>query len=269
MQRILTPNPYEAPAGVAPFSWNHFSEHLSLLLRSQLDLKFFLPYPTLLTWAFAATLVTVLYRAVMHQSRTPLSNWAQLTTLMVAVQLILFLAHHMGIYSHPTQARFFIPLLCMMSIALVLLYHRLFPEYERWALVFALLCLALYHPVAVQNRFSNTLTLPRETKRIMETLENFKSKNILVVVDRPGQYTALSYGAVDHGYLKRNADPLKGELNRRLFQEMLLVQHYNYDQKTIRAGEETPAGYLLAPVMEFQNEGNVKVQISRVVYDKS
>lgn len=229
IQRALTPNSFENPAGVEPFSIEHWWNHLGVLLVSQVDfLGVMLPYAALVNWFIPVALIAFLWKwrqGLLESWSREQKVWTFALVTGFALSTSIFLAHHMGIYTHPTQARFFLLFSLAGALSLVAL-ARWMPERftPGKVLVFACAAFLIYHPIAVQNRFINILTLNRETRHQMEFLERQPSKNILVVSDRPGQYSSLGYGAVDFPHLARNLGGFMNEFRRRLFQEIFVFQ---------------------------------------------
>ena len=199
IQRALTPNPYEAPSGVEPFSAEHVLDHLVTVVSEQIHpLDTTLPYALLINWLIPLTIIGAVLFVVQGRWKAlgrELQVWIGALVLgFIATQLI-FLAHHLGVYNHPTQARFFL-LLSLLGALSPAILSQFFPKVFTGGrtLVLSFAMFLIYQPITLGNRFLNTLVLNRETRQNITFLESLPTKNILFVSDRPGQYSAIGYG---------------------------------------------------------------------------
>jgi len=124
---------------------------------------------------------------------------------------------------------------------------------------------AFYLPVASQHRMLNRLTQTREAATTWPFFESLHTKRIIVVTDRPGLYTIMEYGAMDFETARH--DPVIFDaLAHGLFYDIYLVQ-----QISLTTNEPLPA-YDIWPtrsrqtLLEFQNDANVMVRISRLAH---
>jgi len=89
----------------------------------------------------------------------------------------------------------------------------------------------------------------------------------MVVSERPGQYSALGYGAVDFPFLNRNADGFLNELKRRLFQEIYLFQRIDYTTgKPVAENQLDEGKFKTETLYEAQVDANLLYRVSRVVW---
>ena len=269
LQRLLTQGSWEAPPGIEPFSLGHLWEHLGILLRSQLDFGFVLPYSLLVNLFAGFTLVYLGYAKWKGRLSPPTKSardYFRIVTVLFLVSLTLFLMHHMGVYTHPTQARFFI--LLSIACALAPLFLRAYAPSmisDRALVIGAVAAFVLYHPAAVHGRFIHTLILNRETEGSLAVLGSYSTHNLMVIADRPGQYASLDYGAVDFTYANSHRSELMLELRRRLFQEILVFQRVGYDTRQPVPENALDPEVKLQMVHEEQVDADHLLRISKVL----
>jgi hypothetical protein len=109
----------------------------------------------------------------------------------------------------------------------------------------------------------NRLTQTRESATTWRFFERLNERRILIVTDRPNHFTIMNYGAMNFA-TARNDAYLFTALERRLFQDVYVIQ-----QIRLSTNEPLPAYELwpdrkLETVFEFQNDADVLVRISRV-----
>jgi hypothetical protein len=198
--------------------------------------------------------------------KAPHLKFALLVTAWMLVQAILVFTYVWGRAQHPAAARlvlaidtfFAFPAAWVMTLCL-----------RRWkplvAILLAAAIVAFYLPVASQHRLLNRLTQTREAATTWRFFESLHEKRIIIVADRPGLYTIMEYGAMDFETARH--DPVIFDaLARGLFYDIYLVQ-----QISLTTNEPFPA-YDIWPtrgrqtMLEFQNDANVKVRISRLAH---
>ncbi|WP_158631927.1 ArnT family glycosyltransferase [Chroococcidiopsis cubana] len=264
-QRILTKGNYEVPEGMSLFSVNSFWSHLSDLLSAQLCFDFYLPFATGVNITGVLLLGILLIGLALKKFRfaKPFQGYYAFTvSLCLLVHTSMYLAHHAGQYTHPTQARFFIVfVICLTLIPFI--YKSIGGALpSRLLLVGALIAFILYHPIGVENRFYNTMTLPRKTRYVRDFLNKFEDKAILVIIDRPGQYISENYGAVDFDYANQNLDSLLNDLKRGLFKEIIVVQDLNYDTQSPISSNKLNAKFQLKTLSQRQYTATKYIKIS-------
>lgn len=267
LQRKLTPNTFENPPGVPPFSAGHFLKHLRDLVQGMIHFQPDFPYPSLLNLLAFAMIVAILLRAFMRlrlfHSRVS-REWTLILTGTVTLGLAIVLSHHFGYFPHPTQARLFLVFLSALAL-IPLAFHLHFPALlnQRRLLGIAAGSFLLYHPVAIQARFPNALTIVRETEEVYRFLKT-ESASILLVIERPGQFTVANRGAVGFDYATRNEAALLADLQRGVFSDIVVVQKIRYADGRPAPGHGLPAGFQLNPVKELMITGEELLRISRV-----
>jgi 4-amino-4-deoxy-L-arabinose transferase-like glycosyltransferase len=182
------------------------------------------------------------------------------------VQVILVFTYVWGRAQHPAAARLVLAIDTFFAFpaawVLTLLLRRWRPLV---AVLLAAAVVAFYLPVASQHRMLNKLTQTREAATTWRFFESLHEKRIIIVADRPGLYTIMEYGAMDFETARH--DPVIFDaLARGLFYDIYLVQ-----QIDLTTNEPFPAydiwpTHSLQTMLEFQNDANVMVRISRLAH---
>jgi hypothetical protein len=205
-------------------------------------------------------------RLLAHDGRSPDVRFAVFVTIWMVVQVILVFTYVWGRAQHPASARLVIAIdtfLAFPAAWILTVWLR------RWTpLVAVLLAVAIvgfYLPVASQHRMLNRLTQTREAATTWAFFESLHEKRIIIVADRPGLYTIMEYGAMDFETAKR--DPVIFDaLAHRLFYDIYLVQQISLTTKQPLPGYDIWPTRSLQTMLEFQNDANVMVRISRVAH---
>jgi hypothetical protein len=117
--------------------------------------------------------------------------------------------------------------------------------------------------VASQHRASSRLTQTRENATTWRFFDSLHEKRILIVADRPNLYTIMDYGAMSFEAARN--DPFIFEaLSRRLFYDIYVVQQIKLSTNQPFPGQEIWPTRRLETVLEFQNDADVLIRISRV-----
>ncbi len=269
LQRKLTPNTFENPPGVPPFSFDHFVKHAGDLFNGMVHFQADYPYPSYLNLLAIAMLVFILVVATpklkQHLDQTQ-KTFAGLILALVAISLAIVLSHHFGLFPHPTQARLFLVFLSFLALMPVA-FRYFFPTLltERKLFTIAVVSFSLYHPVATQGRFTNALTIIRETEDLYAFLDQVNDQKILIIVDRPGQYTVANTGAVGFGLANANKDGIISDLNRGLYNSIYVFQKFSYETGKPLPDQALDPKFVLEPVKELQVTASDFIRISKVV----
>jgi len=155
--------------------------------------------------------------------RAPVAALGALLTLLTAQQLI-YLLHFFGIATHPSSARFFLPLTLLGSLALGTCCLLLPRRYRSSSCLLSglLLCL-LYLPQSQQGRFINQLTLNRETRFIHDLVLADPARHVLYIHDRPGQIVILDRGAVSVQTAQRQLKHYQKNLQQGLIKDLIYL----------------------------------------------
>ena len=206
------------------------------------------------------------HRLLARDWKAPHVGFAVLVTAWMLVQAILVFTYVWGRAQHPSAARLVLALDTFFAFpaawALTLGLRRWKPLV---AILLAVAVVSFYLPVASQHRMLNRLTQTREAATTWRFFESLHEKRIIIVADRPALYTIMEYGAMDFETARH--DPVIFDaLARSLFYDVYLVQ-----QIDLTTNEPFPA-YAIWPthgrqtMLEFQNDANVKVRISRLAH---
>jgi len=205
-------------------------------------------------------------RLVSRDWKAPQVRFAVLVTTWMVVQAVLVFTYVWGRAQHPAAARLVLAIDTFFAFPaawILTLWLR------RWrplvAILLAVAIVAFYLPVASQHRMLNRLTQTRESATTWRYFESLHEKRIIIVADRPALYTIMDYGAMDFETARH--DPVIFDaLARGLFYDIYMVQQIN-----LATGEPFPA-YAIWPgrsrqtMLEFQNDANVMVRISRLAH---
>lgn len=268
LQRKLTPNTFENPPGVPPFALEHFIKHSKMLVEAMIFSKPEYPYPSYLNLVAVLMLVFLVFKVAPkckeHFNRNE-STFASLLMTSIGVSLVIVLFHHFGVFPHPTQARLFLIFLSFLAL-MPIIFSYFFPQIlnEKKLLVLAVVSFAMYHPVATQGRFTNSLTIIRETEEMYRFLEQQNDPKILLIAERPGQFTVANYGAVGFGFANGNKASLVGDLNRGLISNIWVFQKHAYDTGKALPDQKLDAEFDLEPVKDYMVTATEFMRISRV-----
>jgi hypothetical protein len=271
-QRILTSNALQNPKDVAVFSFSAFVKNIQTFFASITPFGETLPYAGVLTAAgliiFAYLLIAALAKKILLERSQ--RYFAIVLFASVVVSSLLYFSHFFGIYTHPSSARFFITLSIIFALGPIAL--RIFlPKLVSGPvlLLLSVLCFSFYHPVAVEGRFINALTLNRKTEHCMNFVSQLNDRNILIIDSRPGQSVAMGYGAVDFDYANKNAANTLLELNRHLYSRIIVFQEISYENNQPIKDNFLVSDYKLNTLSEIQITATEYLRISEAkVSDK-
>ena len=200
------------------------------------------------------------------QQRTPAVRFALFVTAWLIAQAIISFTYVWGQAQHPSAARLFISLDTFFAFAAASAFIRLGARWRPFVtVVVAAAVLVAAMPVAAQHRIFNRLTQTRESATTWKFFESLPDKRILIVTDRPNHFTIMGYGAMS--FEGARADPyLFVALERHLFQDVYVIQQIRLSTKEPYEGYESWPDRKLEPVLEFQNDADVLVRVSRVAH---
>jgi hypothetical protein len=184
----------------------------------------------------------------------------------MVVQATISFTYFWGQAHYPSAARLLLALDTFFSFAaawLVTFALRRWPPFVPVLLGGALLVTQL--PVAAQHRFLNRLTQTRESATTWRFFEGLGEKRILIVTDRPNHFTIMDYGAMSFDAARR--DPyIFTAFARHLFYDIYVIQQLQLSTSQPLPGYELWPNRKLEPVLEFQNDANVLVRVSRLAH---
>ena len=267
-QRLSTVGKYENPDDVSLFSVTRFVEHLEFMGKGLINFDFSLPYNTVLNLVglVCGLVLLVLWflRKGPFQSR-PAALFGFLCGGCFAMQQVIFLSHHMGLYHHPTQTRFFLGFCIAMALAPVCALCYASRRVLHASVCAGVLMVALYFPVAQEDALGKTLVLNRKTRLVHHFLSQSVPPGALIIVSRPGQYAVFNYGAVNFSHARKSKKTLLNSFRRHLYPDMIVVQEMEYESQEPLEKEVLPEDYGLETLKEIQFTAKRWVRISRVV----
>ena len=270
-QAILRGNVPEQDAGAIVFSFSHFIENARDYFKPILaPFDFHPPHSAIVIGVgVVGSLLWLRWLDGRIRSRdwkTPKFQFATMVAVWMVVQLVIVFSYVWGRAQHPAASRlviaidtfFSFPAAWMLTVAL-----RRFRPFV--VMIVAAALFAVYLPVASEYRILNELTLTREAATTWRFFESLHENRIMVVSDRPGLYTIMNYGATDFESAK--ADPsFLPSLDRHLFFDMYLVQQIDLSTNRPVPQHEIWTERARTPMIEFQNDANSTVRISRLAH---
>ncbi|HEY6726782.1 MAG TPA: hypothetical protein VI197_22265 [Polyangiaceae bacterium] len=196
----------------------------------------------------------------------PQLRFAVFVVAWMALQVIVVFSYVWGRAQYPSAARLTIAIDIFFSFAaawlLTLALARSKPHVP-FLLAAALVVMQL--PIASQHRMMNRLTQTRESATTWRFFERLQEKRILIVSDRPNHFTIMDYGAMSFETAKR--DPyLFTAFERRLFHDIYVIQQLRLSTREPLPGYEIWPTRKLDAVLEFQNDADVLVRVSRLAH---
>lgn len=212
----------------------------------------------------AAGLWWLVRRLRAGDGRAPEPRFGVLVAVWMATQALLVFTYVWGRAQYPSSARLVIPIDVFFSFAAAWMLTRGLVRWRPFVpVLIAAAALVMALPVAAQSRMINRLTESRESAALWRFFEGLGDERILVVSDRPHHYTIMNYGAMS--LESARSDPyLFTALERRLFQDVYVIQRLQLSTKELMPGQELWPDRELEPVLEFQNDADVLVRVSRV-----
>ena len=191
-------------------------------------------------------------------------RFAIFVAVWMSLQAVIVFAYVWGRAQYPSSARLVIPIDTFFSFASAWLLTR---ALQRWRpflpVLIATAIFVMQLPGAPQSHMMNRLTQTRENATTWRFFESLPDQRILIVTDRPNHFTIMNYGAMSFESAKR--DPhLFTALERRLFQDVYVIQQIKLSTNEPFSGYEIWPNRKLEPVLEFQNDADVLVRVSRV-----
>ncbi|MEO6603819.1 MAG: glycosyltransferase family 39 protein [Polyangiaceae bacterium] len=194
----------------------------------------------------------------------PQLRFAVLLTVWMTLQAIITFTYVWGRAQYPSSARLllafdvFFSLSAAWTVTFSLRHRRPFV-----AILLAAAVLAFHLPIASQHRMFNRLTQTRESATSWRFFERLGEKRILIVTDHPNLFTIMEYGAMSFDAAKR--DPyLLTAFARHLFYDVYVIQQVSVSSNEPLPGYDIWPNRKLNPVLEFQNDADVLIRISRL-----
>jgi hypothetical protein len=205
-------------------------------------------------------------RLLAHDWKAPHLKFAILVSAWMLLQAIIVFTYVWGRAQYPSAARLVMAIDTFFSFAaawVLTLSLRRFRPFV--AVLLAAAVLVIHLPVASQHRMLNRLTQTREAASTWRFFESLHEKRIVIVADRPGLFTIMEYGAMD--FESARQDPVIFDaLARGLFYDIYLVQQIDLTTNKVFPAYDIWPTRNRQTMLEFQNDANVMVRISRVAH---
>ncbi|NLF42170.1 MAG: hypothetical protein GX587_05695, partial [Bacteroidales bacterium] len=175
----------------SPFSISYFRDNILELFRNIANINFDLPYAGVLNifalLAFIVVLVAFMTKKISF--KPPMGIFICILAVVLIVYLLINLSYFFGKYTHPSCIRFFIFFSIIVALSPVFLKYVFKNISGRYILFGAIAAFLVYHPIAIEGRCINSLILNRKTNYCIDFLQELGSNSIILITDRPGQYT--------------------------------------------------------------------------------
>jgi len=230
-------------------------------------------YPSHAGLVIALGLLGVLWWLVSRRRALLSPDWtapglrfAAFTAAWMLVQVVIVFAYVWGRAQAPSAARLLIAVDTFFSFAAAWL---LAVALRRWrpfvAVLLAVGIVTIHVPIASQHRMLNRLTQTRESATVWRYFESLHEKRILIVADRPDLYTIMDYGAMSFAAARQ--DPVIFDaFARHLFYDIYVVQQIGLSTNSPLPGYELWPTRRFETMLEFQNDADVLIRISRLAH---
>jgi hypothetical protein len=270
-QAILRGNVPEQDPGAVTFSASNFFENTRDYFKPILHpFDFHPPHASLVIGLGVVGAILWLHwmnrRVVARDLQSPSFKFATLVLCWMALQLIIVFTYVWGRSQHPAASRLVIAIDTFFSFPAAWILTVSLKRFRSFVpMLVAAGLFAIYLPVASEYRILNELTLTREAATTWRFFESLHEHRILIVTDRPGLYTVMNYGAVDFESAKQDPSLLEAHA-RHLFYDIYLVQQIDLTTKKPLPQFEIWPERARQPLIEFQNDANATVRISRLAH---
>jgi len=268
-QAILRGNVPEQDPGAIAFSFGHFIENTRDYFKTVFHpFDFHPPHAAIIIAVGVVGAILWLRwldrRLLSRDLQAPNFKFAALVAVWMGLQFVIVFTYVWGRSLHPAAARLVIAIDTFFSFPAAWLLTTWLKRLRPYVTVLVASALfAIYLPVASEFRILNELTLTREASTTWRFFESLHENRILIITDRPGLYTIMNYGALDFDTAKNDGSVLASH-DRHLFFDTYLVQ-----QIDLTTGKALPQFEIWpersrTPMIEFQNDANATVRISRL-----
>ncbi|MEO8905753.1 MAG: glycosyltransferase family 39 protein [Polyangiaceae bacterium] len=196
----------------------------------------------------------------------PALRIAALLIAWMLAQAAISFTYVWGRAQFPSSARLVIPFDIFFSFAAAWTLTSALARFRSFVpILLAVAVLASQVPLASQHRPLNRLTQTRESSTTWKFFERLGEKRILIVTDRPNHFTIMNYGAMSFDSARH--DPyLLTAFARHLFYDIYVIQQLKLSTNQLLPGYELWPTRKLEPVLEFENDADVLVRISRLAH---
>jgi len=270
-QRFFMTFEWQAPPDVPAFSLDHFVKHHGHFFQSLTQFDFFLPYASVIN---IIAIVSFVYFAFLFMAK----KWPRqafhkqfviIAFVVFGVYWILTNAYYHDSIVTPDGARLYTFSAIVFSVLATMFFFRWPAIIQKpfYGLLIAVFLFTLYHPVSIENRFSNSLARSRDYRMVLNFLKKQDPPNFLLITDRTGLYTVHDYGAVTFTYARNHKEELLREFNQHLYSDIFVVQEIDDKTRKPFRGTALDDDFKLESVFEIQKRPKPlsSLRISRVL----
>lgn len=256
-------------AATNAFSFNYLPQNMIGFFSTFLNRHFSMPHAGIIDlFGFLAIFYfAVLYMTGRLTENKVTKNFLAMSAACIFIYWIFFMLFSEGKAAHPSSGRYFTIFAIVLSVLAAAFASRIkiFKQKPVYALIFAAAMFLLYHPISVEDRYSRMQVAPREFRIVSDFLkaQSKNTRNILVISDRPNQYTVFNYGAVDFNYAN-NDKALPREYNNHLFSDVFVVQKIEFATQQPTTQTRLNDRFELEKMLELETDGKGFVRISKV-----
>ncbi len=268
-QAMLRGNVPKQEPGTVTFSAQNFVSNLLEYLKPVLDPGGAYPAHSALVIALGLMgcgwwLHRLVLRVRTSRWRDSSAQFATIVALWMSLSAIIVFAYVWGRAQYPSAARLVLPIDVFLSFAAAWTLTRALGRLGRFVPILLAGALVLTQlPIASQARMMSRLTQTRESAVTWRFFDRLNEERILIVTDRPNHFTIKNYGAMSFESARRDRY-LFTALSRRLFHDVYVIQHIRLSTGAPLPGYEIWPDRSLEPVLEFQNDADLLVRVSRV-----
>lgn len=270
-QAVLRGNVPEQDPGTVTFSVQNFFANAYEYFQPVLEPRHSYPAHNALLIALGAVGCAMWVRWVSRHVRA--REWGNVELRFAAfvcawmlLQAVIVFSYVWGRAQFPSAARLVLAIDTFFSFAAAWAVARMLVRWRPFvAVLVAGAVFAMQLPVASQHRMLNRLTQTRESASTWRFFERLSDPRVLIVTDRPNHFTIMSYGAMSFDSARRDPHLLTA-LARRLFQDVYVIQRVRLSTGAVLPGYEIWPERQREVLLEFQNDADELVRISRLVH---
>jgi 4-amino-4-deoxy-L-arabinose transferase-like glycosyltransferase len=205
-------------------------------------------------------------RLLLRDWQSPHLRFAILVMAWMLLQAVVVFTYVWGRPQYPSAARLVIAIDTFFAFAAAWVLTLSLKRFRPFVPVLVAVALfAIHLPVAAQHRMLNRLTQTRESATTWRFFESLGEKRILIITDRPNHFTIMGYGAMDFETARQDRF-IFDAFARGLFYDIYLVQQIRLSTNTPLPAYDIWPMRTLETVLEFQNDADVLIRISRLAH---
>lgn len=271
-QRFFLEFDYEMRGGAEFFSVGNFFRHCGVFLKELFRFDFFMPYAGMINILGLVAVLYLFYFVIFQNRRLKDSRMA----VVLAAGASVFAVHWIILNSlggdtltDRDGSRLWTLSSIVFSLAAAWSLWRFTARINRpvMMLVTAAALFGLYHPVSIENRFADSMNLPREHRSVTAFLETRPMDHALLIAYRPGVYAALNYAAVNFKYANYYKPQMLDEIREHYYRDIYVLQEIVTATGQPTERTQLDPAYKLEKAYEVQDgfPSDVYLRISRVM----